>query len=75
MFKVGDKVICIENDETLDVFLNNVYTVEYYSEKDKLISLIETQYLYDVYENCNFITIKEYRKEKLKKICSNQEIK
>lgn len=78
MFKQGDKVICIDECESLDIFLNKEYTVEYYSEKDKCITLIETQFVYDVDENINFMTIKEYRKEKIKKInklCSILETK
>jgi glycogen synthase len=74
MFKAGDKVICINEYEILDIFLNEEYTVEYYSEKDKMMALIETQYLYDVDdENCYFMSITEIRKQKLEKLCLKQE--
>jgi len=68
MFKLGDKIIEIRSKK--------IYTFEYY-RKDRensfkcendayLISVIEIKEFYVDYRD--FVTIKEYRKQKIKKI-------
>ena len=76
MFKVGDKVVCIKNNEhDVDNRLltsGRVYTVTY---RDKLFGLyyIGVQYESSIHLQCdvdNFLSIKEYRKQKINKVMS-----
>jgi len=73
MFKAGDKIVYIIDDNfkypyTLDKFiLDKVYTFNKYSEINyKYLIVEEHSYLLVPYEN--FISLKEYRKQKLKKL-------
>jgi hypothetical protein len=76
MFKVGDKVNCIDNywysnDNNFYIDTNKTYTVSYISKSTmKLRELKDYQYLCD-----RFILLKDYRKQKLEKLCLKLEIK
>jgi len=79
MLKPGDKVICIDNSYLDDnsmrkLLLNHIYIIKlcftYQSDHFNYI-ILENDFEY--HEN-RFITLKEYRKQKLLKLCSNQEI-
>lgn len=72
MFKVGEKVVCIDNSGERDrLELYHVYTIKkhYWDEYND-------QPVIDVMENNvrwlseRFITLKKYRKEKIKKLNS-----
>jgi hypothetical protein len=71
--KIGDKVKYITKDFLFSytLILGETYIVDNIFG-DNTISVEGSLYTYSVY---NFITIKEERKQKLKKICSNKEIK
>ena len=86
MFKVGDKLLCIKSTnygrKFYDVKINNIYTITdvklYHEDGDDDYSVYykidgqgsdfgaESKYAR------NFISMKEYRKQKLLKINSNQ---
>ena len=70
MFKIGEKVVCIDNSGERDrLELYHIYTIkkQYWDE-------YTGQYVTSVIENDikwlsdRFITLKKYRKEKLKKL-------
>ena len=72
MFKVGDKVVCVI-DSTIDFYLDKskIYTICDIFDGD--IQLEEIPGIgYSIHR---FMTIIEYRKQKLQKICSSQEIR
>jgi hypothetical protein len=71
--KIGDKVKYITKDFLFSytLILGETYRVDNMFG-DNTISVEDSLYTYSVY---NFITIKEERKQKLEKICSNKEIK
>jgi len=86
MFKIGDKVVCINDkgvnktdnpfsfNKKLEVIKYNNYTIKsidttYYTCRVGLYELIEFYYA------DRFILLKDYRKQKLIKLCSSQEIK
>jgi len=78
---IGDKVVCIKpgyfdfngnhyKDVSKKLKLNKIYTIlkiEY-----NLITIEEFSNTFTIYR---FVELKEYRKIKLQKICSKQEIK
>jgi len=76
--KIGDKVICIDYD-------GQIYT--YKLEKYKMYTIDDIKYDYSSvryyiileepyrFSPDRFISLKEYRKQKIQKICSSQEIK
>lgn len=75
-FKIGDKVVCIKNNEhDVDnrlLTIGRVYTVAY---TDKLFGLyyIGVQYESSIHLQCdvhNFLSIKEYRKQKINNLIS-----
>lgn len=73
MFKSGDKIVCIIDDNikypyTIEkIILNKVYTFYRYSPLNKAqLSVKEHSHLLFLSEN--FIALKEYRKQKLEKI-------
>ena len=75
MFKVGDKVVCIKiNEYDVDSLLTiyRVYTIRYV---DNLFGIhyIGVQYESSIHLQCdadNFLSIKEYRKQKINKVMS-----
>lgn len=75
MFKVGDKVVCIKiNEHDIDSLLtiDRVYTIRYV---DNLFGMyyIGVQYESSIYPHCdvdNFLSIKEYRKQKINRVIS-----
>jgi len=81
MFKVGDRVVCVFED-TEEIKKGKTYTFDYYrrdlypescskdKEKYDHVSIVEDDFKYHN-ESC-FISFKEYRKQKLNKICINQ---
>jgi len=74
MFKPGDKVVCINNDLTYnsELILNQIYIIN--SIWEDYVG-IKNKNGYSEYLESRFITLKEYRKLKLIKICSIKEIK
>jgi len=67
MFKVGDKVVCIDNlrnEQTLSV--GKIYTIDGSSEK---YGSVFVRIGFQTYYQHRFIHLKEYRKQKLNKIC------
>jgi hypothetical protein len=83
-FKIGDKVVCIDDNiddyaifvcgEEIKLKKFKTYTVnELYDDKYSTVVLENnTTYAYSSYR---FVLLKEYRKQKLKEICSKPEIK
>jgi hypothetical protein len=71
MFKPGQKIVCII-DDGYDVRKGETYTFDFYSGTMSYISIIEDSFHY--HQSKYFISTQEYRKQKLKEICSNQEI-
>jgi len=78
MFSEGDKIVCIDieprkNDdlqEQNDVFLekNKIYNIRYiFKQKTDYILLEESSGAFKV---DRFVSLKDYRKQKLEKICS-----
>lgn len=74
MFKVGDKVVCIKNNEhDVDnrlLTIGRVYTVTYI---DKLFGLYYIGIKHNGFNHLqcdidNFLSIKEYRKQKINKV-------
>lgn len=76
MFKVGDKVVSIKN---IDLHSGDkIYHINKYN--NYTIIKIYKNYLYfnetlGVFKSEYFISISDYRKNKLNKLCLNQEIK
>jgi hypothetical protein len=83
MFKPGDRVVCIceydtgrnEDGNKYDIEKSQIYTIS------KINKLSDGNIDYQVYDSfyywspkC-FISVQEYRKLKLKKLCLNQKIK
>ncbi len=76
MFKVGDRIVCI-NDSMAGLLLeiNKIYIVDFIHDS-VLIDVVDTKYNEIGYFNKNrFISLLEYRRKKLEKICSKLEIK
>jgi len=67
MFSIGDIIVCIESFDTWDKFLkkNQVYTV---TGNTKFVYV--DNYKYGFCEN-RFILLKEFRKQKIKKMFKN----
>jgi len=75
MFKVGDKVVCIDDnptygsnsyyDKTNFLKINNIYLIDKYSSNLELIKIFEYNIWYD---EKRFILLKEQRKQKLKEL-------
>ena len=75
MFKPGDKVVCVDNKNVHDFIklpFDMVFTVEMTFPTND-ISLIESNII--PFDYRRFVTLKEYRKLKLEKLCSKLEIK
>jgi hypothetical protein len=88
MFNVGDRVICIDlehrncdKNRFYHYDLENLKLYETYivsnilstnTEPNSMCQLVMVSGFFD---NFRFVSVKEYRKQKLNKICLNQEIK
>jgi len=81
MYKVGDKLLCIESSDYLisnNVKVNNTYTViEIVTKGDSIYYRIDDgscPFGVNSRFSKKFASLKEHRKQKLKIICSKQEI-
>jgi len=63
MFKVGDKVICIDDDGALGIELNKIFTITYVNVNTEFIGVNDMK---SIYHYLRFK--KDNRKEKLKRI-------
>ena len=74
MFKIRDRVVCIDNSYLYDINLlqlNNIYIIEdifSYDTANNYIGMILEKYNFEFNSN-RFISLKEYRKQKLLKLC------
>jgi len=81
MFKVGDKVKCINNDSLKNCLtINKIYIIEdCHIERNSEFVTIEKDDLNSrfsgIYSRRFILDVKELRKQKLKEICSKSEIK
>jgi hypothetical protein len=68
MFKTGDKVVCVDNEYS-SLELHKVYeiTKDWINDKDVVISHKGINTLFRSYL---FISLLEYRKQKIQKICA-----
>ena len=88
MFEIGDKVVCIDNSSLKKMgghwktYLTNgkAYKILCKSNAD-LVSIYSGFYIINdrgidmIYNNKRFVSLIDYRKQKLKKICGKLEIK
>ena len=75
MFKVGDRVVCVDDTPIYDnnfnhnmtkfLKINNIYLIYKYSSNLELIKIVEYHIWYD---EKRFILLKEQRKQKLKEL-------
>jgi len=76
MFKPGDKVVCIDDGIIITssklLKRNSTYIVTMYDDHSHGLFLTGMN---ELFLSKRFIKLKEYRKLKLQKLCSNQEIK
>jgi len=73
MFKPGEKLVCISNKyEERRLILNKIYTFKECDRiKDRILDnniILEESNI--IWRKDRFISLKEYRKQKLQKICS-----
>ena len=71
MFKVGDKVVCINDIDMFnnEIKLYNTYTIKHLTPHNIFVYFNEI----DKSSLCNnFISLTEFRKQKIKKICSRK---
>jgi len=74
MFKPGEKVVCISNEyASYKLKLYEIYTIHYISGSLSGKTIDYIVLVEDIYRHrpSRFISVKEYRKQKLKKICSS----
>ena len=77
MFKPGDKVVYVNDRNYLiapEIIKYNIYTIRY-SDNDKNRCRVELEEHKRTYFMNRFISLKEYRKQKLKQLCLSQETK
>ena len=77
MFKIGDKVVIIDDFDfyhKYNIFKDKIYEIENVYYESNNISFIVFKNLDNIHINQinyhKFINLKEYRKQKLKNICS-----
>ena len=80
MFKVGDIVVSIEEDEVKGIKLYDKYGIIKYTEPNILVEhgLVSVRNDYNAigyYYDYKFISLLEYRKRKIEKICQKLIIK
>lgn len=69
MFKVGDRLICIESEGTSLLIKNKLYiVVRYCHSTSSDMVYVETGYNIIGYFTERFVSLSEYRKQKLNKI-------
>jgi hypothetical protein len=77
MFKVGDKIVCVNNNIKpgygLFITIGNVYDV--IVEDDGVVTIIDDTGENSFYNEARFVSLIEYRKLKIEKICLKLEIK
>jgi len=79
MFKVGDKVVCVDNYSKDYIYLHNylklykIYTITYVGENSVFVNVNEQDC--DHLRPDRFVLLTDYRKQKINKICSNLEKK
>jgi hypothetical protein len=73
MFKPGDRVVCINinNNYINNVVIGKTYTVVGFFKASGYVIVKDDEEIYDF--DC-FISLQEYRKQKLEKLCLSQEI-
>jgi hypothetical protein len=71
MFKVGDRVVYIGDSDAIE--FNKIYTISKMCNlyKNEYMTLIEMKNDNKLCSTIRFINLKEYRKQKLKKINEN----
>ena len=74
MFKVGDRIVCINNERCTNLSVGKIYTIRLDSGSDDMVCVDNNFLSNSNYYNHRFISLKEYRKRKLNKICSESEI-
>ena len=70
MFKIGDKIVCMDNGMASLLVLHKTYEIYWYDEKTKMVRIIDNFNRLGDYSDMRFILLTEYRKQKLEKICS-----
>jgi len=77
MFKPRDKIVCVNNNIKpgygLFITIGNIYDV--IVEDDGVVSIIDDTGEKSFYNEARFVSVPEYRKLKIEKICSKLEIK
>jgi len=80
MFKVGDKVVCINNGLVEGVYTDKSYCLTMYKtyivvleKSDTTISIMNDQNLQQPFSNNRFKLLSDFRKQKIEKICSKLE--
>ena len=69
MFSSGDTVICINNDEFVDVLtLYKNYTIIYSKSMFNLVYINDDRNMITSFKASRFILLKDYRLQKLKEI-------
>lgn len=70
MYRVGDKIVCIDNKLAEHfLILGNVYTITDIKECFVYIKDNDNIMWFDIYFLNKFISLKEFRKRKLNRIC------
>lgn len=73
MYKVGEQIVCLNNTEHKhDLQLYKSYIITQIIGNNGLVQLNHNNCVYGMFR---FISLVEYRKQKIKKICSKLEIK
>ena len=73
MFKPGDKVVCVLEPESKNFLkYGKIYTIKYIEDDDNFsYSLLKFEEIPNkAFSGNRFISLKEYRKQKLQKLCS-----
>jgi predicted component of type VI protein secretion system len=71
MFKVGDKVICIDNDNYDELVLYKTYTIKVKFDQTVQLKEFNASLIYIF----RFKLLSDFRKQKIKRICSRLETK
>lgn len=73
-FRVGDKIVLIDNSGGVILKKNNIYTVSnYHMQLDRYDELVTKVSLYECsgqFDCERFVSLKKYRKDKMQIICS-----
>ena len=74
MFKKGDIVVCIDTQYAPKLVLYERYQIFWYNERSHIIRIIHNFNNLGDYSDYRFVTLAEYRKMKINKICLKLEI-